>query len=315
MRRALGNVAFIAITFVASACAQPVSSAPSLLVAVPAVQSWKIGVGAQSDDMSVQIPRFFPAELTVNAGDNITWTNDTAETHTVTFLASGQPRPRYDRTDPLQAEYQGNGQLESSSYLNSGLLEAGKSFSLTAYEPGVYSYFCLVHSSQTGSVVVQPSGTRPIGSMSRYEESVRTAPPLISEWKANLASFEPVSWQREEGGKAYLISGGMGADGAAVMRFSPQTLDVQVGDTVTWRNSDEETPHTVTFGRIQAAATQPFGDPSAFDGTPSLNSGYIGQNRPLGTDFSVTFTAPGQYRYDCALHVGEGMSGVIRVKG
>ena len=85
------------------------------------------------------------------------------------------------------------------------------------------------------------------------------------------------------------------------------------GDTVTWRNEDEETPHTVTFGRIQGPSSVASGDPTAFDGTQSVNSGYIGQNRPLGSDFSVTFAAPGQYRYDCLLHVGEGMSGVVSV--
>jgi plastocyanin len=61
--------------------------------------------------------------------------------------------------------------------------------------------------------------------------------------------------------------------------FSPATLTIGVGDTVTWRNADDR-PHTVTS------------NDGAFD------SGNLDED--LG--FSFTFTEPGTYTYRCDYH-------------
>lgn len=61
--------------------------------------------------------------------------------------------------------------------------------------------------------------------------------------------------------------------------FSPATLTIQVGDTVTWTNADAVV-HTATAGS------------GAFD------SGDLAQ----GESYSVTFTAPGTYDYLCTPH-------------
>jgi plastocyanin len=65
-------------------------------------------------------------------------------------------------------------------------------------------------------------------------------------------------------------------------QFQPGTLAVQVGDTVTWTNSDSA-DHTVTS---QAGA------PESFD------SGTLGQ----GDTFSFTFDQAGTYPYVCSIH-------------
>jgi hypothetical protein len=59
--------------------------------------------------------------------------------------------------------------------------------------------------------------------------------------------------------------------------FSPATLTITAGDTVTWTN-DDDSPHTVTS--------------AAFD------SG----NLDAGATFSFTFTEPGTYAYVCSYH-------------
>ncbi len=73
-------------------------------------------------------------------------------------------------------------------------------------------------------------------------------------------------------------------------RFDPPTLQVKVGDTVTWINEDNFT-HNVHF----------------LSGTdwksPSL--------RP-GSQTSFTFTQPGEYRYQCDFHA-QMMKGAIIV--
>jgi plastocyanin len=63
--------------------------------------------------------------------------------------------------------------------------------------------------------------------------------------------------------------------------YSPMTMTVPVGTTVTWLNEDEA-PHTVTTTKA----------PVAFD------SGNFGK----GKAFSYTFTKPGTYGYYCAVH-------------
>lgn len=75
--------------------------------------------------------------------------------------------------------------------------------------------------------------------------------------------------------------------------FSPQTLTVHTGSTVTWVNGT--ILHTVT----------------ADDG--SFDSGYLGS----GATFDVTFDTPGTYAYYCVPHGGPGgvgMAGTILVE-
>ena len=63
--------------------------------------------------------------------------------------------------------------------------------------------------------------------------------------------------------------------------FSPGTLTVPVGTTVTWINHDE-TPHTVTAAD----------NPRSFK-SPGLD---------IDDKFSFTFTKPGTYTYLCTVH-------------
>ncbi len=71
---------------------------------------------------------FKPATLTVAVGTKVVWTNRDQEPHTVVSNDKG---------------------------FRSGPLNTGESFSFTFTEPGNYPYFCSVHPSMTGVVVVQ----------------------------------------------------------------------------------------------------------------------------------------------------------------
>ncbi|MGH9521424.1 MAG: cupredoxin domain-containing protein [Terriglobales bacterium] len=61
--------------------------------------------------------------------------------------------------------------------------------------------------------------------------------------------------------------------------YSPQTLTVRVGTTVTWKNLDEE-PHTVRGTDDQ------------------IRSNALDQN----DTYSVKFDKPGTYKYGCSIH-------------
>jgi plastocyanin len=71
--------------------------------------------------------------------------------------------------------------------------------------------------------------------------------------------------------------------------FTPQSVTVKAGTTVTWTNQDD-IPHTV------ASTTKAF------------------KSKTLDTDdkFSFTFTTPGSYEYFCSLHPH--MTGTIVVE-
>jgi plastocyanin len=80
-------------------------------------------------------------------------------------------------------------------------------------------------------------------------------------------------------------------------RFSPATLTVSAGTTVTWQWDDGALSHNVVPD----------------DGVTPATSGSLA-NAP--NVYQYTFNAPGTYRYHCALHGGTGgigMSGIITV--
>lgn len=82
------------------------------------------------------------------------------------------------------------------------------------------------------------------------------------------------------------------------LTFSPATLTVAVGTTVTWRN-DEPITHDVTSGTYTDV------DPGT-----GLRSGetadgmFAGKLGTKGSTFSYTFTKAGTYTYYCSIHDG-----------
>ena len=75
------------------------------------------------------------------------------------------------------------------------------------------------------------------------------------------------------------------------LKFSPATVTVPAGSTVTWTNK-EDAPHTITS-----------------KGGSDLKS----KNLQKGGSFSHTFTAPGAYNYYCTVHPN--MMGTVNVQG
>jgi plastocyanin len=78
--------------------------------------------------VSIQDYFFEPAEASVESGDEIVFTNEGAEPHTVT-TADGQ--------------------------FDSGVLNPGASFTITVSEPGTLTYYCAIHPEMVGNVTVR----------------------------------------------------------------------------------------------------------------------------------------------------------------
>jgi plastocyanin len=122
---------------------------------------------------------------------------------------------------------------------DSGTLEPGDSFSFTFEDTGTFAYHCDIHPNMTATITVAESA--------------------------------------EDGG-----NGGAAANAAveiADFAFSPESLEVEAGTTVTWINNDSA-PHTVTS------------DDGAFD------SGTL----ETGDTFSFTFDEAGTFAYHCDIH-------------
>ena len=81
----------------------------------------------------------------------------------------------------------------------------------------------------------------------------------------------------------------------ANIAYTPATLEVSVGDTVTWTSEDEGVRHTVTSG-LPAGETVPGvtkGSAAKPDGT------FDGELADAGSSFEFTFETAGTYAYFC----------------
>ena len=71
------------------------------------------------------------------------------------------------------------------------------------------------------------------------------------------------------------------------LAFSPASIQVVQGDTVTWTNSEEIMPHDVTSGA---------------PGQPDIGQRFGSEILMPGQTFSATFTEAGEFVYFCKLH-------------
>ncbi|QXJ34159.1 cupredoxin domain-containing protein [Saccharolobus shibatae] len=118
--------------------------------------TWIVYVGGGTPDMSVMSMGFFPEIITIDAGDNITFVNNSSEVHTVTFLSGNPP------INPLSPEADmriGGDIYNGTGIVSSGMLLPGENYTLTFTTPGIYIYRCNYHAGMMGVVIVNPKGT------------------------------------------------------------------------------------------------------------------------------------------------------------
>ena len=95
---------------------------------------------------------FTPAEMTVAAGDTVSFKNTSSEAHTVTA---------YDQEIPEGSDYFTSGGLPSEEAardeLAAALIPAGDTYEFTFEQPGTYRYFCIPHeeAGMKGAIVVE----------------------------------------------------------------------------------------------------------------------------------------------------------------
>lgn len=91
----------------------------------------------------------------------------------------------------------------------------------------------------------------------------------------------------------------------SALRFSPEHIQIRVGDTVEFVNSSQGT-HTVT---ADPSLAKEEADVILPKGATPFNSGAIAP----GKTFTHTFSVPGLYQYFCRPHELMGMLGQVEV--
>lgn len=309
---------------------------PFVALVVPQVieAQWQATVGAESHDKAKQVLSFLPNELWIHAGDSVTWKMDTNETHTVTFLISGQTRLPFTVGCPgITPEDSG---FDGSSCVNGGPQTKGQSFTVRFPVAGNFKLVCLVHANMTGVVhVLDPAEPLPHGQDFYDDQAADQRRDLLrdTDHEVDHERHERLHDHEVTAGAGEVVATPGGSATISVVRFLHSPTVIHVGETVEWSNSNPSAPHTITFGAEPANLVAPSAnvEPDA-DGalhavihsqTDSVHSGFIAaapQERiglaqaPLSvTRFRVTFTKPGIFNYLCALHDELGMVGRVIV--
>jgi len=119
---------------------------------------------------------------------------------------------------------------------------------------------------------------------SSYQTPATTAPPV--------SAMAPVSTAVPVSSGAPVSTGGVNSISIKNFAFTPSSLAVKTGSTVTWVNQD---------GVAHTIVSDP-GSPLTFSSDPLQN----------GASFTVSFTQPGTYTYHCSIHPS--MTGTIVVQ-
>jgi plastocyanin len=220
--------------------------------------------------MSV-VEEYFPARFTVVEGTTVTWVQDTLREHTVTFLAGERlpaeniPQPE-DPSLPMMrnpvAEYPTlpNGPWDGTTFINSGRMQEGETFSVTFSRAGAYEFVCIPHAvrdGMVGEVTVVPAGTPGVTTQAEVDDYVQRQFALFERQRDDILANrnEPGRVQNADGSTTWFVRNGTDQRnetdfmrGRLTLRqYFPNRLTISPGDSVVWYTDTRVPVHTVTF--------------------------------------------------------------------
>jgi plastocyanin len=227
-----------------------------------AQQTWQLTVGAQSPDMGRQALAFLPDEIWIHAGDSITWTWESGEIHTLTFLTVGQALPAFPAGCPDFAT--SPAVFDGSTCMTTPPLVKPQTFTVMFPTAGSFKFICLVHLAMTGTVHVLNLSEKPPHDQNFYnQEAAAQGHAILSDIAEKKMSMEHDG--DNDGDDGYTVkvipgtkhvTAGIGETSAtpggvstgSLVRFVNGTITIHAGDTVEWSNFDPIEAHTITFG-------------------------------------------------------------------
>jgi plastocyanin len=243
-------------------------------------ETWQASVGGQSSDKAVQVLAFLPNEMWIHAGDSVTWTFNSDEIHSVTFLKAGQSRPTFAVGCPPNVTTPDPSTFTGTNCVNSGLIKTpGTTYTVTFPNPGNYVVVCLIHVNQSGTIhVLSASEALPHDQDFYDRQAAIEQHDLLSDGDGGLASKlreDTVRGFGEEhhhahqplvvlGAGEYAPTPG-GAQSVSKMRFDHESITIHAGQTVEWASSDVS-GHSVTFGEEPPGGFTPLSPPTASAG-------------------------------------------------
>lgn len=252
---------------------------------VAAQQNWNAKVGAETPDMGRQALAFLPNEIWIHAGDSVTWTFNSDEIHTVTFLVVGQIFPPFPVGCPGFSF--GVASFDGSTCVTTPPSVKGQpTFTVSFPIAGNYKLQCLVHNTMNGTIhVLDPSIALPHNQAFYDREAENETRKLLTD-KDHATSSDMKSMSMKHGGDSVSIrilaaterlsrvskkipaspgvllpaqghvTAGVGEIAStpgglqtnSLVRFVKGKIEIHAGDTIEWSNFDPEEPHTITFG-------------------------------------------------------------------
>jgi len=294
---------------------------------------------------------FFPKTVSVRPGDTVVFENRSSnDIHTVTFgvkgdrsdspplvTKAGQPNlavfapcfttqpagPNVVSCPGGAAKPAATPEFTGQGFWNSGQIlfpaappEAGPKTVTAKVGAGVaagsYTITCLLHPFMESTLKVVGSDAERLSPA----QVAAAADKELGEAKTQATGIAvPAAVPTANGAT---VTASWGDKLIAVNRFSPETVSVKAGQTVTWTDGSPFMPHTISFNPPFKSPDEPnaFLPTGAKSGSKFAggvaHSGMIGPKPFLPVnDFSLTFTKAGKYPYLCLLHPG--MAGTVEV--
>jgi len=278
--------------------------------------------------------KFYPRELTIHVGDSITfWFND-VEPHSVTFNGQNE----VDVTDTTPGFFgplgPADGVWDGVDYASTGLLSQDAtsgdptSHTLTFATVGTYGYYCIIHPVMRGWIYVVPAEDALPAESSYTDDDLEAwiaadlekIPFYQKVWAVEIKT--PAGYENDDGSMTYYVRDGLGEIGGTVLyRFVPEVIDIHVGDTVIFVNTDIA-GHGIALNKTfePLFSFGPTGiefNPNWFEMTESgadYEGGFANGGLLLpGQEFSLRFTKAGTYPVECQYHAEMGMTAEVRV--